>query len=280
MPTRHLRLILTLALLLSAAGVNAQTTSAQPTQPAPFQPQVGQSGKDVVWVPTPEILVEKMLDMAQVTANDFVMDLGSGDGRNVIAAARRGARAVGVEFNPQMVELARKNAAEAGVSDKATFIEGDMYEADISKANVLALFLLPTNLEKLTAKFLDLRPGTRIVDNTFAIPGWSPDVTERIDTGDCSTWCTALLWIVPAKVAGAWEAPQGELTLTQEFQNVAGTAASGGATAAVENGRLRGDQISFTVAGAEYAGRVSGDRIEGTVKSEGRETAWIATRRR
>jgi SAM-dependent methyltransferase len=235
----------------------------------------------VVWVPTPEVLVEKMLDMAQVTANDFVMDLGSGDGRNVIAAAKRGARAVGVEFNPQMVELARKNATQAGVSDKATFVEGDMYEADISRANVLALFLLPTNLERLTAKFLDLRPGTRIVDNTFAIPGWSPDVTERIETGDCSTWCTALLWIVPAKVAGAWESPQGELTLTQEFQVVAGTAAAkGGAAAAVENGRLRGDQISFTVAGAEYSGRVTGDRIEGTVRSEGRDTAWTATRRR
>lgn len=251
----------------------------QTAQQQPFEPQVGQAGKDVVWVPTPDVLVEKMLDLAQVTAKDFVMDLGSGDGRNIIAAAKRGARALGVEFNPEMVELSKRNAERAGVGGRARFVEGDMYEADVSKADVLALFLLPSNLERLTQKFLDMRPGTRIVDNTFAIPGWTPDVTEKIETDDCSTWCTALLWIVPAKVAGTWRSDQGDLTLTQKFQMVTGTVAqSDRDRAPLEDGRLRGDRITFTAAGAEYAGRVTADRIEGTVTSDGRERRWRARR--
>src|SRR5262245_42447615 len=193
------------------ASAAAQSPQAPPAT-EPFKPTVGQAGKDVVRVPTPAALVEKMLDMAKVTPQDFVMDLGSGDGRNIIAAAKRGAKAVGVEFNHDMVELSRKQAAEAGVSDKATFIEGDMYEADISKATVLALFLLPHNLNKLTAKFMALPPGSRIVGNTFAPEGWAADESETIG-GECVSWCTSLLWIVPAKVDGTWKLPTGELML-------------------------------------------------------------------
>src|SRR5688572_19294096 len=237
-------------MLLGAADAAPQT--------ATFEPQPGQAGKDVVWVPTPESLVEKMLDMAKVTPQDFVMDLGSGDGRNVIAAARRGARALGVEYNPQMVTLSRRNAERAGVSDRATFVEGDMYAADVSKADVLALFLLPTNLEKLAPKFLDMKPGSRIVDNTFAIPGWMPDETEKVEA-NCVTWCTALLWIVPAKVEGTWGLADGELVLGQEFQMVTGTIRAGAAPALIEGGRLRGDQITFKVGAAEYTGTVTGD---------------------
>ena len=187
-----------LLLSLGAFGLGATPARAQEAQ-EPFAPTIGQEGKDVVWVPTPQGLVEKMLDMAKVTPEDYVVDLGSGDGRNVIAAARRGARSLGVEYNPDMVELSRQSAASAGVGDKATFVQGDMYEADISKATVLALFLLPHNLEKLRSKFADLPPGTRIVVNTFAIPGWTADETQRIE-GDCMSWCTALLYIVPAKM--------------------------------------------------------------------------------
>ena len=272
------RCVRCLAVAACIAAASPAISSAQAQQRS-FEPTVGQSGKDVVWVPTPDVLVEKMLDLAQVTANDFVMDLGSGDGRNIIAAAKRGARAVGVEFNAQMVELSRRNAAEAGVSDKATFVEGDMYEADISKANALVLFLLPTNLERLTNKFLDLRPGTRIVDNTFAIPGWEPDVTEKVENDTCSTWCTALLWIVPAKVRGTWRSEQGDLTLTQSFQVISGTLATGGTSSSLENATLRGDQISFTAGGATYSGRVNGDSIDGTVRSSQGERRWTATRR-
>jgi SAM-dependent methyltransferase len=233
-----------------------------------YVPQVGQAGKDVVWVPTPPELVEKMLDLANVTPQDFVMDLGSGDGRNVIGAAKRGARALGVEYNPDMVDLSTRLAQEAGVGDKAAFVQGDMYVADISKASVMALFLLTTNMLQLRPKFLDLQPGSRIVSNTFGMDGWVPDKTETIP--DCFDWCTALLWIVPAKVEGSWSLPQGELTLEQEFQMISGTL--GGAE--ISEGKLTGADITFKVGDTHYAGRVEGDRMEGTAGSQ----RWTATR--
>ncbi len=265
----------------AAAGLAAALLAMVPVHAAaqtPFEPQSGQPGKDVVWVPTPEALVEKMLDMAQVTSDDIVMDLGSGDGRNVIAAARRGAEAIGVEYNPDMVELSRRAAAAAGVADRATFVEGDMFEADVSRATVLALFLLPSNLDKLRDKFFALDPGTRIVLNTFGINGWEADETETIHD-DCTSWCTALLLIVPAKVSGTWQFPDGEVAFQQAFQQVAGSMTTGASSSPVLGGRLRGDAISFTVDGAEYSGRVAGDRIEGTVRAGGETRPWSATRR-
>lgn len=258
------------------AAMAAGAADAQ-IAPAEFRPEVGQAGKDVVWVPTPQVLVEKMLDMARITPQDYVVDLGSGDGRNIIAAARRGARALGVEFNPEMVELSKRNAAKEGVSDKASFVQGDMFEAEFSQATVLALFLLPDNMMKLQSKFLELKPGARIVGNTFGFQDWSPDEQQTVST-DCSSWCTALLWIVPAKVEGTWQSPQGELMLKQQYQMLTGTLTAGGRSGPIAGGRLRGDQISFTVAGAEYAGRVNGDTIEGAVKSENRSDPWKATR--
>lgn len=230
-------------------------------QQKPFEPTVGQAGKDVVWVPTPPELVDKMMDMAQVGPNDIVMDLGSGDGRNIIAAAKRGATAIGVEFNPDMVALSNRLAKEAGVAGKATFVEGDMFTADISKATVMALFLLPDNLRKLSDKFYNLKPGSRLVLNTFAIPDWEADVSETIQ-GECVSWCTSLLYIVPAKVGGTWKTAQGELTLNQSFQNVTGTLTNNGKTVNV-TGKLRGDQITLTAGGTQLAGKVAGDRIEG-----------------
>jgi len=183
---RIILLLLGLATLLPAARQQG------------FNPEVGQRGKDVVWVPTSPELVEKMLDMARVTADDFVVDLGSGDGRMVIAAARRGARAMWVEFNPEMVKLARQRAGEAGVAERATFVEGDMFEADIAQATVLALFLMPENLRKLEPKFRALPAGTRIVVNTFAIPDWKAETTEPIGE-NCTSWCTAMLYRVPPR---------------------------------------------------------------------------------
>jgi precorrin-6B methylase 2 len=238
---------------------------------------VGQEGKDVVWVPTPDVMVQKMLDMVRVTPQDLVMDLGSGDGRMIIAAAKRGARAIGVEFNPKMVELSRRTAASQGVGDKATFIEGDMFEADVSKASVLALFLLPDNLNKLRAKFLDMRPGSRIVINTFAFEGWEPDVTESIEGDACTSWCSALVWIVPAKVNGTWRLPQGEIAIKQTFQKIEGALTSGGPATPI-TGKVNGEQVTFKAGDAEYSGKVSGDTITGTVKSGARSEAWRATR--
>jgi SAM-dependent methyltransferase len=241
-----------------------------------FQPVPGQPGKDVVWVPTPPVLVEKMLDMARVTAQDFVMDLGSGDGRNIIAAAKRGARGVGVEFNPEMVALSRRAAEKAGVADKAKFVEADMFEADISQATVMALFLLPDNLRKLTPKFLELKPGTRMVMNGFAIPGWDPDETEQ-SGGDCGSWCTSHLYYIPAKVAGTWRLPQGVLTLEQNYQVLSGILTARGSKQQISNARVRGHEIAFTVGGNEYVGRVNGKAMSGEIKGA-RPAEWTATR--
>ena len=259
----------TVALSLLVTSLAATATA----QNATYEPTPGQAGKDVVWVPTPQELVEKMLDMAKVTPQDIVIDLGSGDGRNVIAAAKRGARAYGFEFNPDMVALSRRKAQEAGVADKATFIEGDMFEADISKATVLALFLLPSNLDKLAPKFLALRPGTRMVNNTFQVTGWEADASETIE-GSCTSWCTSHLNIIPAKAAGTWRLGNNDLTLTQEFQIVTGTLGS----AAISAGRLNGEQISFTVGETQYRGKVSGDRMEGTATTKGQTQSWTATK--
>ncbi len=260
----------TLLCMCTALGNTARGAEGT-TSDKPFEPTVGQAGRDVVWVPTPDVLVEKMLDVAKVTAQDFVMDLGSGDGRNIIAAAKRGARAVGVEYNPDMVELSRCNAEKAGVADKAQFIEGDMYVADISKATVLALFLLPENMNKLADKFLALKPGSRIVSNHFAASGWEPDESGRAE-GDCGSWCSWLLFIVPAQAAGRWRLQKGELELEQKFQMLTGTYTVNGMSTPVEKGRLLGEQITFNIGGTEYKGIVNTDAMAGA--------GWNATRLR
>jgi phospholipid N-methyltransferase len=253
-------------LFMVSAAASAQATA---TQQKPFEPQVGQAGKDVVWVPTPQAVVDKMLDMAKVTKNDFVMDLGSGDGRTVITAAKRGARAMGIEYNPDMVELSKKNAAEAGVSDRATFVKADLFETDFSKADVITMFLLPSINMKLRPKILDLKPGTRVASNTFTMEDWTPDETVTLTDGCSSSWCTALFWIVPAKVAGTWSTPNGELKITQAFQMITGTLG----TASLQ-GRLKGDEITFTAGTTTYVGKVNGNTITGTAPK-----AWTATKK-
>ncbi len=261
---------------LSASSAWAQATATQ--KPAsetqkPYEPQVGQGGKDVVWVPTPQALVDKMLDIAKLTPQDFLMDLGSGDGRTVITAAKRGSRALGIEYNPDMVELSKKNAAAAGVTDKASFTKADLFETDFSKAQVITMFLLPSINIKLRPKILDLKPGTRIVSNSFNMEDWEADQTETI-TGDCTSWCTALLWIVPAKVEGSWQLGQGELKLSQQFQNVTGTLG----TQAISEGKLRGDEITFKAGGATYTGKVEGTSMRGTATGTN-GTSWTATKK-
>jgi hypothetical protein len=248
-----------LVISLAAGSAYAQATSAQQPTTKPYEPKVGQAGKDVVWVPTSQALVDKMLDMAKVTPQDFVMDLGSGDGRTVITAAKRGATAMGIEYNPDMVELSKKNAAAAGVSAKATFMKADLFETDLSKATVITMFLLPDINLKLRPKILNLKPGTRVVSNSFTMGEWEADQTETI-SGDCTSWCTALFWIVPAKVEGTWKMPQGNLTLKQTFQELSGTLGS----TPIKNGKMAGDQITFTAGTTTYTGHVNGNTIQGT----------------
>lgn len=253
-----------------------QPQQSQQTGAGQYEPRVGQPGKDVVWVPTPEEMVERMLDLGGVTERDVVIDLGSGDGRNVIAAAKRGARARGVEYNPDLVELSRRRAAEAGVSDRATFVQGDMYEADISDATVLVLFLLPENLRKLMPTIVALKPGTRIVANTFGLPAWTPERTVRAEDG-CRAWCEAMLYFVPADVEGAWTLPGGTLEIDQTYQTITGTLTSKGQAAPIQDAAVRGDEISFAVNGVRYTGTVNGNRIVGTAKGA-RSERFTATR--
>jgi len=236
-----------------------------------YQPQVGQEGKDVIWVPTPQALVDKMLDMAKVTPKDYVIDLGSGDGRTVITAAKRGAKALGIEYNPDMVEFSKRSAAQEGVSDKATFVKADLFESDFSQAQVITMFLLSSINLQLRPKILDLKPGTRIVSNTFDMADWKPDETANLP--GCSSWCTAHLWIVPAKVDGNWKTAEGELIFKQTFQNVSGMLRNGSSEAALA-GKVNGDQITFTAGGTQYRGRVSGTSIEGSAGGN----PWSATR--
>jgi precorrin-6B methylase 2 len=258
------------AAIAAAVAIFCATALAQtPSTPQqPFEPSVGQAGKDVVWVPTPQTLVDKMLDLAELKPGELLMDLGSGDGRTVITAAKRGATAIGIEYNPDMVELSKRNAEAAGVTSRATFMKADLFEADLSKAQVITMFLLPSINMKLRPKILDLKPGTRIVSNTFTMEDWDADQTATVEE-DCTSWCTALLWIVPAKVAGTWQLPSGTLRLKQEFQNVSGTL--GGRP--ISDVKLRGDTLTFTANGQMYTARVLGDVITGVGA-----TAWWGRR--
>ena len=244
-----------------------------------YVPEVGQQGKDVVWVPTPQELVDTMLAIAKVTPADYLIDLGSGDGRTVISAAKRGARALGIEYNPDMVRLSRRNAEKEGVSGKAEFIEADLYEADLSKATVITMFLLPEINLKLRPRLLDLKPGTRIVSNTFTMGEWEAD--REVTTDDnWNSWNTALLWIVPAKVEGIWKLGKDELVLTQDFQMIRGKLNHNGKSLTITDGRLSGNEVTFRAGDYLYTGMVNGNKMSGKVSNSvlGNTSDWVATR--
>ena len=247
-----------LALLLAAASTLAFA------QKAPYEPSVGQPGKDVVWVPTPQVVVDRMLDIAKTTPKDFLMDLGSGDGRTVITAAKRGVRALGIEYNPDMVELSRRNAKQAGVEGRAEFRQADLFATDFSQATVITMFLLPDINVKLRPKILNLKPGTRIVSNTFTMGDWKADETAELSgqNGCDSSWCTVLHWIVPAKVAGAHRIPQGNLTLEQEYQMLTGTLRTDDGRTLQVKGRVRGEEVILNIDGRESRGRAVGTTLE------------------
>jgi hypothetical protein len=237
------------------------TTQSVPTAGSP-PPQVDQAGKDAIWVPTPQWLVDKMLDMAKITAADTVYDLRSG-GRIVITAAKRGATAKGVEYDPDMVELSKRNAARESVDENANFMKADLFETDFSNASVITMFLPPDINLWLRPKILDMKPGTRIVSNTFDMGDWAPDdVAQAVD--GCTSYCKVNFWIVPAKVAGTWDLPLGELKLEQKYQMITGTLHNGSVTAPIANGKINGDQITFSVRGTQFTGKVNGSTMEGT----------------
>jgi len=256
-----------LCLLITVAGGFAQSGQGES-----YVPESGQDGKAVVWVPSPQETVDTMLNMAKVTSADYVIDLGSGDGRTVITAAKRGATAMGIEYNPEMVALAQRNAAREGVGARTTFVKADLFETDFSKATVITMFLLPSINYELRPKILDMKPGTRVVSNSFDMREWRPDQTITVE--NCSNWCTAYLWIVPAKVDGTWKLDNGRIRLEQEFQNITGTITVSGKDQEL-TGKLDGDRISFNAGGTAYTGTVSGNTITGT-RAGG--SAWKASR--
>ena len=255
-------------LFLCSAFINAHAQE--------YQPSVGQEGKDVIWVPTPDSLIQAMLDLAKVTPDDYVMDLGSGDGRIVIAAAKRGARAVGFEFNPDMVALSRRNAETAGVSGKATFVNADIFESDFSKATVITMYLLPQLNLKLRPTILSFKPGTRVVSHAFTMGEWVADQTVEQEGR------TAYLWIVPAHAEGTWtcKMPTGaaELILTQQFQNAQGTLKLNGKVLTLNGAKLDGSRIRFVAGNRNYSGLINDKKIDGTVIANGREEKWSAER--
>ncbi len=250
-------LLVAAATLAVPAQAQAQTTGTE------FKPQVGQAGKDVIWVPTPKSLVEKMLKMADVKPTDVVFDLGSGDGITVITAAKQfGVRATGIEYNPDMVELSKRNAQKEGVADKAQFIRGDIFATDFSHATVVTMYLLPYLNLKLRPTILNMKPGTRGVSHAFTMDDWSPDQTDSTEGR------TAYLWIVPAKVEGNWKFDNGTLELKQKFQDIDGVFRNNeGMSWRVTGSNLRGDQISFSIGNASYSGRVSGSSMQGTMRA-------------
>ena len=278
------------ALLAAALALPASAQNA--AKDREYTPTVGQEGKDVIWVPTPQALVERMLDMAKLTTQDIHYDLGSGDGRTVITAAKRGVQATGVEYNPDMVVLSERAAVKEGVSARAKFIRGDIFETDFSHATVVTLYLLPSLNLKLRPTILKMKPGTRVVSHAFSMDDWQPDQTDNVEGR------TAYLWIVPAPVEGTWRwsAAAGggqkeyELMLRQQFQQVEGLAKlDNGRMGQLRNVKLHGDQISFSIhettgiSGSirrDFTGRVSGNTIQGVFKQPdtGNEVKWTATR--
>jgi hypothetical protein len=245
---------------VSLAPVTGLAQSEQKPADATYKPSLGQYGRDVMWLPTADSLVNRMLDMAKVTPNDFVIDLGSGDGRTVITAGARGVPAHGIEYNANLVGYARRNAEAAGLADKVSFAQGDIFESDFSKATVVTMFLLPELNLRLRPILLNMKPGTRVVSNTFDMDDWEPD--QRVETTEgCTTYCRAMMWIVPAKVEGTWRLPQGDLKLSQTYQKLSGTLTLDGRQMSISTGAMKGDTISFTAGGETYGGKVDGDSI-------------------
>ena len=268
------RSLMVICIALLALGSNAHAQHARE-----YEPEVGQRGKDVIWVPTAQTLVDLMLDMAKVTSKDYLVDLGSGDGRTVITAAKRGAKALGIEYNADMVELSRRKAAEERVTGSATFVRGDIFTSDFSQATVVTMFLLPQLNVRLRPILLNMKPGTRIVSNSFDMGDWRPDETAEARR-NCTTYCQALLWIVPAKVGGSWQLPNGVLELKQTYQMFSGTLYSGNIVAPVMSSKLRGDDIVFTAGSTDYKARVNGNVMEGMSTAGGSQTVWRAARDR
>ena len=271
--------------LVAAAAVAALLSTGAPAQNKPYEPQVGQAGKDVIWVPTPDDIVERMLRMAQVTPNDYVIDLGAGDGKIAIMAAKKfGAKSLGIEYNPEFARFAQENVVKAGVADKSRVQQGDIFATDFKSATVLTMYLLPALNLKLRPTILTMRPGTRVVSHSFTMDDWEADEVSSLDGRRC------YYWVVPANVQGTWKLsiPGGEspeLTFEQKFQKIEGHVQLGTIQGGLRDAKLSGPNISFTyVDGASvrrtFNGRVTGNTMEGMLRADnGAEARWTAAKK-
>jgi hypothetical protein len=242
-----------------------------------YEPKPGRRGKDVEWVPCSTIVMNRMFEMAGVASDDYLIDLGSGDGRMVIGAAKLGAQALGIEFDPRMVALSRRNAVKEGISDRATFREGDFYETDLSMATVIVLFLRKDINIALRPKILNMRPGSRVISNIFDMGEWQADEIVEVEDEDYYFKNhTVYFWIVPAQAGGVWTFPHGELRLEQNFQMITGELTSGNATSPFI-GKMTGDMISFVAEGVQYNGHVTENLME-IKPNDGDVGGWSATR--
>ena len=256
----------------TTAAPDTPTTSPKPVTTA-YEPVRGQEGKDVIWIPTPEGLIDKMLTAAKVSDQDRLFDLGAGDGIIAITAARKyGAQSVGIEYNPDMAQYARRKVAEAGLTDKVRIITGDIFKEDFSSATVVTLYLLPHLNLKLRPILLKMKPGTRVVSHAFTMGDWEPDETMSYQHAQ------GYFWVVPAQIEGAWvmtglDGGPMRVSMSQSFQNIGGTLTRGGQTHAMLGARLRGDEVKFQFITQDrkvhaFSGRVEGRRITGTVVSD------------
>ena len=269
-------LALAAACLLTAAfAVDADARDRQECE-RDYKPQVGQSGKDVVWVPTPDELVQRMLRMAKVTPQDLVYDLGAGDGKIAIAAGKLGANAVGIEYNPDMAKLANCLVTADGVASKTKIIQGDIFKEDFSKATVITMYLLPELNLCVRHRILAMKPGTRVTSHQFTMGDWEADETSEFE------YRTAYLWIVPARVDGTWALRDANgatttVNLTQTFQKLSGEVVSGAPKQPLVGATLRGDQLRFAFnddkgVTRSFTGTVRGNELAGTLKSGNTET--------
>ncbi|MFN8955040.1 MAG: SAM-dependent methyltransferase [Burkholderiales bacterium] len=270
-------------LLTSWLNLACSSTAAPATGASAYEPVRGQAGKDVIWIPTPEGLIDKMLTAAKVSDQDKLFDLGAGDGIIAITAARKyGAQAVGIEYNPDMAQFARRKVAEAGMTDKVRIITGDIFQEDFSSATVVTLYLIPHLNLKLRPILLKMKPGTRVVSHAFTMGEWEPDETMSHQHSQ------AFFWVVPAQIEGAWvmtglEGGPMRMSLSQTFQNIGGILTRGGQTHAMVGARLRGDEVKFQFITQDrkvhaFSGRVEGRRITGTVVSDFMHTPVEITR--
>lgn len=237
-------------IFVSCAVFLLQACSVLP--PETYVPQRGQMGKDVMWLPTSDDLVFKMLDAAKVGPQDELVDLGAGDGKIPIAAARLfGARAWGIEYNKDLAALAQRNAQRAGVADRVRIVHGDIFKEDFSKATVVTMYLLEELNAQLRPTILAMKPGTRVLSNTFSMGDWEPDQVIRVSNG------TGYFWTVPAKVGGVWslsgldEKGNATLKLDQSFQRVGGSLTLEGKTQNLLGARMDGSELHFSFVNAE-----------------------------